>query len=62
MKVWTWLFARRQRKAHERYLLERARHKALEGQDAQGAIRDLAGAPCRSSRSTVRSSAWLGHY
>ena len=32
---------RRQRKAHERYLAERARQKELSGRDAQQAIRDL---------------------
>jgi hypothetical protein len=42
MKLWQQLVARRQRKAHERYLLERARQKELEGQDAQEAVRSVA--------------------
>jgi hypothetical protein len=33
---------RQQRKAHRRYLLERARQQALQGQDPQRAIRDVA--------------------
>jgi hypothetical protein len=33
------LVARKQRKAHERYLRERARQQALQGQDVQEAIR-----------------------
>jgi len=33
---------RRQRKAHRRYLLERARQEALQGQDPQQAVRDTA--------------------
>jgi hypothetical protein len=32
---------RRQRKAHERYLAERARQRMLSGEDAQQAIKDL---------------------
>ena len=39
MKVWKQLVARRQRKAHERYLRERARQRELEGQDVEEAIR-----------------------
>jgi len=35
------LVARKQRKAHERYLRERAGQQALEGQDVQEAIRGL---------------------
>ena len=41
MNPWNRLVARRRRKAHERYLRERERQKALEGQDAQKAIRDI---------------------
>ena len=41
MKLWTRLVARRQRKAHERYLVERARQRALNEEDAADAIRDL---------------------
>jgi hypothetical protein len=33
---------RRQRKAHERFLLERARQQELEQQDVQQAVRDIA--------------------
>jgi hypothetical protein len=33
--------ARRQRKAHQRHVKERARQEALRGQDAQEAIRDV---------------------
>ena len=35
------LVARKQRKAHERYLREGARQQALQGQDIQEAIRGL---------------------
>ena len=34
MNAWKRIVARRQTKAHERYLAERAREQALEGQDA----------------------------
>jgi hypothetical protein len=34
--------ARRQRKARERYVRDRARQQALQGQDVQEAIRDVA--------------------
>jgi len=34
--------ARRQRKAHQRYVRERAREQGLQGQDVQEAIRDVA--------------------
>jgi len=43
MNPWKQLVARRQRKAHERYLNERARQDELNKQDAQEAIRDVAG-------------------
>jgi phage gp36-like protein len=42
MELWNRMVARRRRKAHERYLLERARQQALEEQDTQEAIRDAA--------------------
>jgi hypothetical protein len=42
MKLWKRIVTRRQRKAHERYLLERARQKALEGQDVEQTIRAAA--------------------
>jgi hypothetical protein len=42
MCLWKQLVMRRQRKAHERYLRERERQKALEGQDVEQAIRDVA--------------------
>jgi hypothetical protein len=42
MKFWTRITARRQKKAHERYLLERARQKALQDDDVQQRIRDVA--------------------
>ena len=42
MSLWKQLVIRRQRKAHERYLRERERQKALEGQDVEQAIRDVA--------------------
>jgi hypothetical protein len=42
MKFWTRIAARRRRKAHERYLVERARQQVLQGQDAQEAVRDAA--------------------
>jgi hypothetical protein len=45
MKLLDRLVARRQKKAHQRYLQERERQKALQGQDAQEAVRDVARAP-----------------
>jgi hypothetical protein len=42
MNPWKRLAARRQRKAHERYLAERARQQALERQEAQDATRIVA--------------------
>jgi hypothetical protein len=42
MNPWKRIVARRQRKAHKRYLAERARQQALESQDAQDAIRKAA--------------------
>jgi hypothetical protein len=42
MKVWTGIVTRRQKKAHERYLAERARQQVLQNQDAKGGIRGLA--------------------
>jgi hypothetical protein len=45
MKFLDRLVARRQNKAHQRYLQERERQKALQGQDAQVAVRDVARAP-----------------
>jgi hypothetical protein len=41
MKFLGRLKERRQRKAHERYLAEHARQKALSGQDAEQAVRDM---------------------
>lgn len=43
MKIRERLAARRREKAHRRYLEERERQKALAGQDAQEAVRDVAG-------------------
>jgi len=42
VKLFHRLGARRRRKAHERYLAERARQLELSGRDAQQSIRDLA--------------------
>jgi hypothetical protein len=42
MSLWQRVAARRRRKAHERFLLERARQHELERQDAQQAVRDIA--------------------
>jgi hypothetical protein len=42
MKLLSRFGTRRRRKAHERYLRERARQRELEGQDAQEAIRRVA--------------------
>jgi hypothetical protein len=42
MNPWKRIVTRRQRKAHERYLAERAREQALEGHDAQDAVRKVA--------------------
>jgi hypothetical protein len=42
MKVWAWYIARRQRKAHEAYLKERARQRALNGLDTEQEMRDVA--------------------
>jgi hypothetical protein len=36
------LVARRQRKAHRRYLAERQRQRELEGRDAQDSVREVA--------------------
>jgi hypothetical protein len=41
-KLRTWLVARKQRKAHERYLQERAYQQALHAQDVQESVRDAA--------------------
>jgi hypothetical protein len=45
MKLRELLGARRRQKAHRRYLQERERQKALQGQDAQEAVRDVARGP-----------------
>jgi hypothetical protein len=42
MKLRERLAARRQRKAHQRYLAERERQEALRGQDTQDAVRGVA--------------------
>ena len=42
MKLLDRLSARRRRKAHERYVSERARQQELEGQDVEEAVRDAA--------------------
>jgi hypothetical protein len=42
MNPWKRIAARRQKKAHERYLAERARQEALGGEDAQEAVRKTA--------------------
>lgn len=41
VKLWGHFAARRRRKAHERYLRERACQDELEHQDVQDAIRDV---------------------
>jgi hypothetical protein len=45
MKLLDRFIARGQKKAHQRYLQERERQKALQGQDAQEAVRDAARGP-----------------
>ena len=45
MKLLDRFIARRQKKAHQRHLQERERQKALQGQDAQEAVRDAARGP-----------------
>jgi hypothetical protein len=45
MRLLDRLVARRQKKAHQRHLQERERQKALQGRDAQEAVRDVARAP-----------------
>jgi hypothetical protein len=42
MKFWTGIATRRQKKAHERYLAERARQQVLQDQDARKGIRAVA--------------------
>jgi hypothetical protein len=42
MNLWNRVVARRHTKAHERYLAERARQKALESEDPQDAVRKTA--------------------
>jgi hypothetical protein len=42
MRLWKRVVARKQRKAHERYLRERDRQRELAGQDAQEAVRRAA--------------------
>jgi hypothetical protein len=42
MKLWERYVARRHRKAHERIEAERARQRALAGQDAEEAVREVA--------------------
>jgi hypothetical protein len=42
MNRWKRVVARRQRKAHSRYLAERARQQALAGQDTQDEVRKTA--------------------
>jgi hypothetical protein len=39
MNPWKRIVGRRRRKAHERYLAERARQQALEGRDPQEEVR-----------------------
>jgi hypothetical protein len=41
-KLRMWLTARKQRKAHERYLQERAWQQSLHSQDVQRSVRDAA--------------------
>jgi len=43
MELWNRFTARRKRKAHERYLLERDRQRELSQQDAQEAVKKVAG-------------------
>jgi hypothetical protein len=42
MKLWTGIARRRQMKAHDRYLAERARQQVLQDQDAKRGIRGVA--------------------
>jgi hypothetical protein len=41
MKLFRRITERNHRKAHERYLRERDRQRALEAQDVQGAVRNI---------------------
>jgi hypothetical protein len=50
MNLWKRYVARRHRKAHERVEAERARQKALAGQDAEEAVRDVAGGSARAQQ------------
>ena len=45
MKLRDLFVARRRQKAHRRYVQERERQKALQGQDAQESVRDVARGP-----------------
>jgi hypothetical protein len=42
MSIRSRLVARRQRRAHQRYVAERERQRDLQGRDAQDAVRDVA--------------------
>jgi hypothetical protein len=55
MKLKERLVARRQRKAHKRYLEERARQDALRGQDPQEAVRNVARGPGAAQQGTYSS-------
>jgi hypothetical protein len=50
MKLLDRLVTRRQQKAHRRYLQERARQEALQGQDIQAAVLRV----CRSPGATMQ--------
>jgi hypothetical protein len=54
MRWWKRMVARRQRKLHERYLAERARQQALQGQDARDAVGKVA-------QDTAGSQGMYGH-
>ena len=54
MKAMAWLQARRRRKAHERYLAEKARQDALYGRDAEEDVRNAA------TRSAVAQQSMYG--
>jgi hypothetical protein len=56
MNLWIRIGKRRRRRAHERYLNERARQRELEGQDAQEAVRRAA----QNSAVAQQGAYWQG--
>jgi len=56
MNLWSRMIARRERKAHDRYLQERERQKVLEGQDVEEAMRRTA----QSSATAQQGQYWQG--